>query len=119
MIEQASWIWNSAGAELKDYYCCFRKTFRLEKLPAEPVFLAAAADTTFSAYINGVRCPFTQFSDFPRDQTFDAIDISQHLHAGLNAVAIEVHFLGDDFPVSWRCRDRSGAGICFRSDYGS
>lgn len=97
MIGQASWIWNSAGAELKDYYCCFRKTFRLEKLPAEPVFLAAAADTTFSAYINGVRCPFTQFSDFPRDQTFDAIDISQHLHAGLNAVAIEVHFLGDDF----------------------
>ncbi len=94
MIEYAAWL-NVIGNN-KDSHFCFRNVFQVDTVP-QSAFLEISADSTFSVWINGRRCPISQFSDFPRTRTFSKLEIASYLQSGLNCVAVEVHYLGESF----------------------
>lgn len=95
--EKSSSIWRSAEQESADCYLIFRKQFTIPASPAEKVLLDIAADSTFEIRINGRRCPGSQLADIPGDNTFSTIDITGFVHPGANVVAVEVHYLGENF----------------------
>jgi hypothetical protein len=98
MIEHAKWIWGNPETTAKDRYCIFRENFTAGRKSA--VILQVSADTVFSACINGVRVPVTQFSDYPAGKTCGRTDITALLNDGENTVEITVHFLGEAFLTS-------------------
>ena len=87
------WIWNAAKCGQPDTYKAFRKTFVLDELPGQAA-IQIAADSTFALYINGVRIPAGQFSDYPADRSYSTLDIASYLKKGVNTVAVSVHYMG-------------------------
>lgn len=93
----AACIWCSAGPESPDQYLIFRKIFTLPAENPDEVQLDIAADSTYEIRINGKRCPGSQLADMPGDWTFSSYDISSFVRPGKNVIAVEVHYLGEDF----------------------
>ena len=91
------WIWGSNLPE-KDVYCAFRKEFFYEASMGR-VFVELAADSTFALFVNGVRIPGSQFSDYPMQRTYSTLEITHAVRHGNNAIGIEVHYLGEKFHV--------------------
>ncbi|MDD4604646.1 MAG: family 78 glycoside hydrolase catalytic domain [Bacteroidales bacterium] len=90
---QASWIWDSGEDNPVNYYLMVRKTFDLERVPAE----AKAFISAFSyadVYINGVlldRCPMNCDPEF---QVYEQFDISDYFHQGENTISALVYNFG-------------------------
>ena len=92
------WIWTKETDRQVDSYRCFRKTFKLNTSEkAHGVLLEISADSYYDVFVNGVRCPVTQFSDFPEDKTFAQADITPLVNVGLNCIAVRVQFIGRRF----------------------
>ena len=89
-----NWIWTAANDDAMDSYRCFRKTFTVDLAEKSAhVVMDISADSLFDAFVNGRRCPITQFSDFPEQKTYSSIDITDFLKVGKNCVAIRVQFI--------------------------
>lgn len=92
------WIWDSAKCGKVDSYKAFRKCFELDEVPGMAA-IQIAADSTFALYVNGIRVPGGQFSDYPSDRSYSTLDISALLKKGKNVIAVSVHYLGTKFHV--------------------
>ena len=95
--EHSAAIWRSRGEERPDRYVIFRKKFELPPDFSRPVRCDIAADSSFELRINGVRVPAAQAADFPEDRSCSSLDVSALVRPGANVIAVEVHYLGDDF----------------------
>ncbi len=96
-LNQASCIWIRPSEKGKDLYGIFRKEFQWTAEKNSRVFLEIAADSTFAAYVNGHRCPVSQTADFPTHRTASILEITGLLMPGKNVIAVEVHYIGEDF----------------------
>ena len=92
------WIWGADKCGKSDSYKAFRKSFELDELPGMAA-IQIAADSTFALYVNGVRVPGGQFSDYPADRSYSTLDIAPYLKKGRNVIAVSVHYLGTKFHV--------------------
>ena len=93
-----NWIWTTPQDAQEDSYRCFRKTFSLGLQDKHAgVTLNISADSLYDVFINGIRCPVTQFSDFPEQKTAASCSISELVHEGENCIAVRVHFIGRRF----------------------
>ncbi|MDD3885939.1 MAG: family 78 glycoside hydrolase catalytic domain [Victivallaceae bacterium] len=95
-MNQGYCIWSDAESGVKDVYRIFRKRFTCAALP-EAARLEIAADSSYAVYVNGVRLPVQQTADLPGDKTFSTAALDGLLREGENVVAVEVHFVGEDF----------------------
>ena len=95
---QVRWIWDASKCGKPDSYKAFRKSFVLDEKPGIAA-VQIAADSTFALYVNGVRVPGGQFSDYPADRSYSTLDISEYLQKGVNVIAVSVHYLGTKFHV--------------------
>jgi len=76
----------------------FRKTFDLPSAPQQAT-AHVSADGRYHLYVNGVFVGRGPSRCDPAFQSFDTRDITAHLHAGRNVVAILLHSYGRD--MSW------------------
>ena len=76
-------------------YIEFRREFELTDIPQQAC-LRISVDTNFTAWINNKLSGCGQFGDFPEKRTFSQIDVSDLLKVGKNALAILVHYCGED-----------------------
>ena len=95
--EHSAAIWRSRDEERPDRYVIFRKKFELPTDFSRPVRCDIAADSSFELRINGVRIPATQAADMPEDRSYSSLDVSDFVRPGGNVIAVEVHYMGDDF----------------------
>lgn len=93
----AAVIWRSREEEKPDRYLIFRKKFTVPASFDGKISLDIAADSTYEIRINSKRCPGSQVADMPYDRTFASLDITGLVHSGENVIAVEVHYLGEDF----------------------
>lgn len=96
MIHQGKWIWLANRQADKNFYASFRKTFQMDQVPDKAV-LSLAADSNFSIWINGIRIPGSQFSDYAQSKTYSSLPVTHALRSGRNTIAILVHFIGEEF----------------------
>ena len=92
---QIQWIWN--GSDLSgtpDTYQRFRQSFNWDDHSDGRVTLGIAADSTWVLFINGIRVPGGQYSDFPNQRSFSVFDITPYLTRGDNTIAVSVHYIG-------------------------
>ena len=125
------WIWDAGKCGKADSYKAFRKTFELDEVPGMAA-IQIAADSTFALYVNGVRVPGNQFSDYPMERSYSTFDVASLLQKGKNVIAVSVHYIGTRFHVymagtaslravlfsgreiicgsddSWKCSDEPG-----------
>ncbi len=96
----ADWIWPSTNAIAphKNQFILFRKTFTLQQSPTTAQ-LAIFADSRYRLYVNGAyvgqgpaRSPHYWFY-------YDGFDVAPKLRAGLNVIAVEVRWYGED--MAW------------------
>ncbi len=87
-------IWNK-HIPRKDSYHRFRRSFVWDG--KKDVAVRIAADSTFVLYVNGKRCPVSQTADFPEDRTYSEYNITSLLFPGKNILAVEVHYIGENF----------------------
>ncbi|MBQ7696846.1 MAG: family 78 glycoside hydrolase catalytic domain [Lentisphaeria bacterium] len=92
------WIWNLRKEGSPDTYMAFRKCFDLDEVPGS-AGLQIAADSTYTLFVNGIRVPGGQFSDYPSDRSYSTFDVAKLLKKGRNVIAVSVHFLGEKFHV--------------------
>ena len=93
----AAFIWGSTKPETPDHYMIFRKKFTLSAEIPGIIQLDIAAETTYEIMVNGRRCPGSQPADMPGDRTFSSYDLSGFVQPGENVIAVEVHYMGEDF----------------------
>lgn len=95
--KNAAFIWRSSKPETPDRYLIFRKKFTLPDETSGNVQLDIAADSTYEIRVNGKRCPGSQLAGIPGDCTYSSYDLSGFVHPGENIIAVEVHYIGEDF----------------------
>ncbi|NLW74211.1 MAG: family 78 glycoside hydrolase catalytic domain [Clostridiales bacterium] len=87
----AEWIWRDAVPgedEYVDFLCCFPGSVGGEWR------LRIAADSNYTAYLNGQLAAFGQYPDYPDYKVYDDIDISWMIRAGENRLVITVWYYG-------------------------
>lgn len=90
---QASWIWGREITAGNNIMMCVRRTFKLDRIPAESR-LYITADTRYRLYINGTFVNRGPARCAPHHQSYDIIDVSPLLKEGKNVMAVRVHHLG-------------------------
>ncbi len=93
VFEKSVWIWRDASAgvdEYVDFLCCF-KGFGGHKCT-----LRIAADSNYTAYLNGRLAAYGQYADYPDYKVYDEVDISGLFKDGENRLVIVVWYYGND-----------------------
>ena len=91
MFEYAKWIWESNQIE-EDTYVEFYAP--LEMKGNENTKLRISSNSNYALYINGVFVDGGQYADFPHYKVYDELDVSEHIKAGINHIAILVWYYG-------------------------
>jgi hypothetical protein len=112
MQRRAHWIWRERGAAFAgvnplagvdpnidaNLYVHFRRAFRLDAVPATaPVRISA--DGRYRLWVNGAYIGRGPARCEPLFQYYDVHDVTGHLRAGENVIAVLVHTYGRD--MSW------------------
>ena len=87
----AEWIWlNSVPGEdeYADFLCSFSGS------PGGGWRLRIAADSNYTAYLNGRLAAFGQYPDYPGYKVYDDIDISDFVRVGENRLVVIVWYYG-------------------------
>lgn len=89
------WIWR--GGERREHeFVRFYREFELAE--SGDAILKIAAETDFTAYLDGEEVMRGQFSDYPDAKTYSDCDL--HLESGSHRLEIEVYYCGIDFQTS-------------------
>lgn len=100
---KAKWIWipgyDDASAEGK--IVLFRRTVNLPSQPIDPVILKISADTRYRLFINGSGVSFGPCKSYTSRWYYETIDISGHLHAGVNTITARVLRFSSAHPGSF------------------
>ncbi len=91
----AQWIWPDLE-HAANQWVCFRKQVRLDAAP-QAAEARIAVDSKYWLWVNGetvVREGGLKRGPTPRDTYFDTIDLTEHLTAGVNTIAVLVWYWG-------------------------
>lgn len=88
------WIWNEGEGGGKNRYVYFRKRFTLSAVP-RAASIRLSADSRYLLYVNGGEVGRGPARSDRRWQCVDVWDLSGHLRAGENVLAVLVHHYGE------------------------
>lgn len=101
------WCWTARRVPRPwNTYACFRKAVELSGRPTRAV-VRISADARYTLYVNGRRIHHGPARSFPGRQSFDTLDLADHLDFGTNVIAAVVHQFGTPTSLA-RYRDASG-----------
>ncbi|HUZ46812.1 MAG TPA: family 78 glycoside hydrolase catalytic domain [Terriglobia bacterium] len=89
----ARWIWPSVNGLEPNYFVYFRRTFNLNAVPTEEVFVKVSARTEYILYVNGHKIGFGPPIADARRYYFDLRNIQPYLRQGSNVMAARVYSL--------------------------
>ena len=99
-------IWDGGEATPFHAFRMFRKTFDLEASPAEAALHITAADR-YVLYVNGVYLGHGPARSVgPQWRSYDSHDVTPHLRAGRNTLAVLAYFHG--CRSAWTANQRAG-----------
>lgn len=89
---QARWIGSDHPFDLHEVYLCFRSPvdWSIAHRPAQAT-LAISADSRYKLWVNGRFVGRGPARSWPDQQQVDYIDVTEHLHAGRNTIAVQVY----------------------------
>src|SRR5262245_9888043 len=90
----ANWIWNGDDPLARNVVMQFRRAFTLGAAPAA-ARLHLSADTRYILYVNGERLGFGPARNYHTHYEYDSYDLTPHLRAGENVLAIAVVHWGE------------------------
>jgi len=96
---ESKWIWLD-GSWTPNRYAEIRGTFTAQ--PGQAVFLHLSVEGQYASFINGVRVPSTQYSDFPCAKSVQRPDVSHLVQQGQNELLIQCWYPGEDTSVTRR-----------------
>lgn len=99
-------IWDDGEARPFHAFRLFRRTFTLAAAPSEAVLHLTAADR-YVLYVNGVYLGHGPARSVgPQWMSYDSHDVTPHLRAGHNTIAVQAYFHG--CRNSWSANQRAG-----------
>ncbi|MCI0396201.1 MAG: alpha-L-rhamnosidase N-terminal domain-containing protein, partial [Chloroflexi bacterium] len=89
---EAVWIGSSHPFDLHEAYLCFRSptTWQLERKP-DQAKLFITADSRYKLWTNGQFVGRGPGRSYPQHQCVDCLDLTAHLQAGANTLAVQVY----------------------------
>ena len=96
--DKAFWIGSDHAFDLAEAYLNFRRDIALDHVP-QSAWLAITADSRYRLWVNGHYVCRGPARSWPHAQQMDEIDIAPFLHAGTNAIAVQVY--GPGYSRSW------------------
>jgi hypothetical protein len=93
-VWQGKWVWREAGQPLRNSYLKARKAFHVDG-KVHSCVLRVSADSRYVLYVNGAEVARGPARSFPKHQSYDTVDIAEHLTKGENVLAILVHQYGE------------------------
>lgn len=96
---RAHWITHPSGPQREFGVFHFRKTFRLEKVPAKFV-IHATGDNRYELYVNGARVLAGPQRGDLFHWRYETLDIASHLKAGKNVLAAVVWNYAEQAPMA-------------------
>lgn len=92
---QARWIWVYEQESPTNSYFLFRAQFGVDG-PAAGLRLLITAETRYRVLVNGVLVGEGPPPSQPHFQYYDVYDLAPHVSAGVNCIAVIVHYLGHE-----------------------
>lgn len=89
-LESAFWIGSAHPFDLHEVYLNFRRVFLLPQQP-EHAILQLTADSRYKLWINGEFVARGPARSYPHAQSVDQFDVTSHLRAGKNVIAVQVY----------------------------
>lgn len=91
---KAAWIWRQGKAG-NDEFCDFLDYVHIPNGDdGRRYYLHIAADSNYTAWVDGCLAAFGQYADYPDYKVYDRVDITDQLHTGLNRLVITVWYYG-------------------------
>src|SRR3990172_8873528 len=90
----AQWIWDGGDAVPRNVLALFRRSFTLERRPAE-ARLHLSADTRYLLYVNGERLGYGPARNYHFHYEYDTYDLAPRLRPGANVIAVAVSHWGE------------------------
>lgn len=114
---QAQWIGTAASAEQApaNAWYCYRKTVTLPENPTR-VEARIAVDSKYWLWVNGDPVIYEgqlKRGPTPEDTYFDRVDLSGHLHRGVNTIAVLVWYFGKE---GFSHKSSGQPGLVFQMD---
>jgi len=92
----AKWIGVEDLDRKKNFYCYFRRKFKISKLPKKAEILCSA-DSQYILYINGQRLGRGPARFFPGRPAYDTYqDAQEYLLEGQNVISVLFHYIGEN-----------------------
>ncbi len=89
----ARWIWTDGDPKPRHFYLMVRRVFEIESVPDEAQLHITAADR-YVLWVNGRYLGRGPARSDPRRKSYDTYDVSSHLVAGRNVIAIRAYHYG-------------------------
>ena len=90
----AQWIWHAGDPAPRNLHLQFRRPFELAQTPAA-ASLHISADSRYILYVNGQRLGYGPARAYHFHYEFDTYDLTPHLQAGQNVIAVDVSHFGE------------------------
>ncbi|MGF1448273.1 MAG: family 78 glycoside hydrolase catalytic domain [Opitutales bacterium] len=90
----ARFVWSDAEGRGRHRFVIFRRSFALDRIPAEGE-ICLFADTRYRLRVNGTVLAYGPGRFFPKAPEFDRVPIAARLRKGVNVLTIEVLSRGD------------------------
>lgn len=113
----AYWISTMESQSASNTWLGYRKTFRLDEIPAASK-VRIAVDSKYWLWINGEPVVFEgglKRGPNPYDTYYDEVDLSRYLKKGENLIAVLVWYFGKD---GFSHKSSGKAALLFDSDFG-
>ena len=92
---QAGWIWHEPVAFMDNFHLLARRQFELDRVPRRAECWISA-NNLYELWINGHRVGRGTSPSYPRWQYVDGYDVTAHLRAGTNLIAVHAYNFGPD-----------------------
>ncbi|RPJ21247.1 MAG: twin-arginine translocation signal domain-containing protein, partial [Planctomycetaceae bacterium] len=118
-LRPARWIWYPSGRCLQNTFVLFRRDLQLDAAPLRATGWIAA-DSRYRLEINGRRIQWGPAPSDPRWPEADPLDLTAHLQAGANTIAVTVLYYGTGdgtWPIGlpgflfWLETETAGGGV--------
>lgn len=100
---KAKWIWIPGydDTSSEGQIVLFRRIFSVTRQPIDPVFLKVSADTRYRLFINGRSVSFGPCKSYVGRWYYETVNISDHLHEGINVITARVLRFSSAHPGSF------------------
>ena len=97
VFSKSKWIWMDHCEDVNQYVE-FRRVFDVSELPAAELLTHISVDSDYELWINGHLVGWNQFSNWPKERTFNSHKISADIQRDTeNVIAVRAYYRGENF----------------------